>query len=150
MLLVVISCTGSLTTEERKKMRENMEQREIKKVTEAQILEAAMKAGRDLSTRIEKQDKTLSNPAFLDSLSRAHQIEIVSLQTGNKQLRAIEAQILEAYLAASGGENIQMMGTDSLIYTKPIWRERPDGSTEFLKAIGIRMTRKQVIISIQE
>lgn len=130
-------------------MKEGMQQHELKKVSEAQIMDAAMKIGRNLLIIIEKQDRTLNNPKFLDSLSLANKVEIVSLHAGNTQLRAMEKQILEAYLTAPGTDNIQMIA-DSVIYTHPVVRERPDGSTEFLKAIGIRMTRKQVVLSIQE
>jgi len=41
------------------------------------------------------------------------------------------------------------MGNDTLIYTKPLMREHPDGSTEFLKALGIRMLKKQLILTIK-
>jgi len=54
-------------------------------------------------------------------------------------------------MAASGqgSDNIQKIGPDSLLYTKPIMREHPDGSTEFMKALGIRMTRKQIVLTIK-
>ena len=65
-------------------------------------------------------------------------------------MRGVERLVMEAYAEGSGSsDNIQKMGLDSLLYTKPILREHPDGSTEFLKAIGIRMTRKQVVLSIK-
>jgi hypothetical protein len=86
-----------------------------------------------------------------DSLSQAYQIEIVSLQPDNRSMRGVERQLLEAYMnGATSNDNIQKMGTDSLLYTKPILRENPDGSVEFLKALGIRMTRKQVVLSIKD
>jgi hypothetical protein len=63
----------------------------------------------------------------------------------------VEKQLLEAYASqAHDADNVQKMGPDSLLYTKPLMRERPDGSTEFIKAIGIRMTRKEIILSIKE
>lgn len=148
LLLIAVSCTGSLTDEQRQKMRENMELNEIKKVTEVQITEAAFQLGRQVAAEVSKADKTLTNPVALDSIAQVYQVEIISLQESNENLRAIERQILEAYQAAAGSDNLQKQGPDSLIYTKPLWREHPDGSTEFLKALGVRMTRKQIVTAI--
>lgn len=125
-----------------------MAMNEIKKVTEAEVTEAAIRYGQQIAAVVGKGDKTLSNQPFLDSLSRVYQVEIVALQESNPKLRAVEKQILEAYTSGQGSDNIQKMGLDSLLYTKPITREHPDGSTEFIKAIGIRMTRKQIVLTI--
>jgi|GEM_PF-410338 len=149
IVVVLSSCTGTLTDEQRKKMKENMAQGEIKKVTEAEITDATFTWGRKLATTIEKKDRLLTNTPFLDSLARAEGVEIVSLQTNSPGLRHIEKQLLEAYTSSTGGENVQKMGSDSLLYTKPVFREHPDGSTEFLKAIAIRFTRKQIVLSIK-
>ena len=128
-----------------------MEQGQIKKLTESQITEAAFAYGRSVATLVEKKDKLQANSLLIDSIAKANNVEIISLQSDNNQLRGVEKQLLEAYLTGgSSSDNIQKEGTDSLIYTKPILREHPDGSTEFLKAIGIRMTRKQVVLSIEE
>jgi len=122
---------------------------EIKKVTDAEVTEAAIRYGQQIAAVIMREDKTLSNQPFLDSISQVYQVEIVSLQESNQKLRAVENQILEAYSSGQGSDNIQKMGPDSLLYTKPIMREHPDGSTEFMKALGIRMTRKQIVLTIK-
>jgi hypothetical protein len=150
-IVALASCTGSLSDEQRKRIKESMEQGEIKKLSEAQITEAAFAYGRKIASVLDKRDKTLTNTTLLDSLSQAYQIEILSLQPGNQNLRGVERLLLEAYMNGGGAnDNIQKMGADSLLYTKPILREHPDGSTEFLKAIAIRMTRKQVVLSIKD
>lgn len=147
--VMVSSCTGTLTDEQRKKMKENMAQGEIKKVTESEITDATYTWGRKLASAIEKKDRLLTNNTFLDSLAQAEGVEIIALQTSSEGLRVIEKQLLEAYTSSAGGENVQKMGTDSLLYTKPVFRAHPDGSTEFLKAIAIRFTRKQIVLSIK-
>jgi len=155
VLLIVIamsmvSCTGTLSDEQRKRIKESMEQGEIKKISEAQVTEAGFNFGRKVSAIIEKNDKLLMNPALIDSLADAYQVEIISIETGNKNLRSVERQLLEAYLSGNeSDDNIQKMGLDSLLYTKPVLRDNPQGSAEFLKAIGIRMTRKQIVLSIK-
>ncbi|MBK8290001.1 MAG: hypothetical protein IPK96_02615 [Flammeovirgaceae bacterium] len=146
-----IACTGSLTSDQRKKIKENMEQGEIKKVTDVQITEAAFDYGRKIATEILAYDRAFTNLPLQDSLSQLYGVELVSIHESNKSLRAVEKQLLEAYTAqGSNIDNVQKMGSDSLLYTKPLMREHPDGSTEFTKAIGIRMTRKQIILSIKE
>jgi hypothetical protein len=150
ILVLIFSCTGTLTDEQRKKMKENMEMNEIKKATDAEITEAAFQFGRQTALIIQKRDKTLSNQSFLDSLSQALEVEIFALQSGNQNLRSVERQLLEAYTSeVQSSDNIQKMGPDSLLYTKPLVREHPDGSTEFTKAIGIRMTKKQIVLKIK-
>lgn len=143
------SCTGSLTDEQRKKMKDNMALTELKKVTEAEITESAFVWGRKLATTIEKKDRLLSNKLFLDSLAFANHVEILSLQKSQEGLRQIEKQLLDAYSSNTGSDNVQKMGPDSLLYTKPVFREHPDGSTEFLKAIAIRFTRKQLVLALK-
>ncbi len=151
IVVALVSCTGSLSDEQRKRIKESMEQGQIKKLTEAQVTEAAFAYGRKVAIIWDKSDKTLTNNTWQDSLSQAYQIEIVSLKPDNQNMRLVERQLLEAYM--NGGtpdDNIQKMGTDSLLYTKPVLRENPDGSVEFLKVLGIRMTRKQVVLSIKD
>jgi hypothetical protein len=149
--ITIVSCTGSLSESQKKRIKESMEQGEIKKLTESQIIDAALTYGRTTAIIVEQKDKLLSNSMLLDSIAKANRVEIISLQANNPQLRKVERQVLEAYLEGAGAsENVQKMGTDTLIFTKPIFREHPDGSTEFLKAICIRMTRKQVVLSIKD
>jgi hypothetical protein len=148
LMLLAVSCTGSLSDEQRKKIKENMKQGEIKKVTEAEIMEAAFAQGRKVAAQVDRLDKLLMNEKILDSLSSAMHVEIISLQDNNPALRSVEKQLLEAYQSGGTQDNVQRVGPDSLIYTKPIVREHPDGRVEFLKAVGIRMTRKQLVLSI--
>ena len=62
----------------------------------------------------------------------------------------MERQLLEAYQAGTGtSDNIQKMGTDSLLYTKPLMHEH-SGKSEFIKVLGIRITRKQIVLSIKD
>jgi hypothetical protein len=148
---VLVSCTGSLSDSQKKRIKESMEQGQIKKVSEAQVTEVAFAFGRKVAGIVNKSDKNLTNTTLLDSLSKAYQVEIVSLQPDNQTMRSVERKLLEAYMSGgTSNDNIQKMGTDSLLYTMPIVKEKPDGSTEFLKALGIRMTRKQVVLSIKK
>jgi len=54
------------------------------------------------------------------------------------------------YRSALAADNLQKMGNDSLLYTKPMMKERPDGSLEFTKALGLRMHKRPIILSIKD
>lgn len=154
LFLLLAACGGSLSDEQRKKIRENMAAGEIRKVTDAELTEAAFAFGRQIASTVEKSDRTLTNKTFVDSLQNAKNVEIVLLQPGDSMLADVERQIIEAYTSGSGvvqlNDNIQNLHNDTLLYTKPILRELPDGTTEFTRALGIRMPVKSVILSIKD
>jgi hypothetical protein len=154
LLIVLTACGGSLSEEQRKKMRENMEAGEIRKVTDAELTEAAFALGRMIAREVEASGKNLNNKSFVDSLQQELAVNILFLEPGDSMLAEVEKQIIEAYTSGSEvvvlNDNVQDLHNDTLLYTKPILRELPDGSTEFTKALGIRMPVKSVILSIQD
>jgi hypothetical protein len=153
-LFLLCACGGSLSSEQRKKMRESMEAKSIKKISDAELTQAALDYGRSIAGIIESKDKSLNNRKFLDSLEQSFGVEILSMQPTNAELRGIEKKIIEAYTSGTDlsgvGDDLEKMGADSLLYSKPIMLERPDGSLEFEKALAIRMPKKQVILSIKQ
>ena len=147
LLVALVSCTGSLSDEQRKRIKESMEQGEIKKFSEAQITEAAIQYGDSVMAAL-KSDDVVTQKILWDSVFN---VEIILLKEDNPNLRDIERQILGAYVHGGGSEeNIQKMGPDSLLYTMPYLRDLGDGTSVFEYAIGIRMTRKQVVLSIKD
>ncbi|NOS93062.1 MAG: hypothetical protein HOP30_14155 [Cyclobacteriaceae bacterium] len=151
--LSLVACNGTLTEEQKRKIREEREQSQIKKISEADITEAAFANGRIITTLLEKRDKQLKNSALIDSLEKAFNVEIIDMQTNDSTLRAIEQKVIEAYIgggsSASLSDNVQKMGKDSMLYTKPLMLEKKDGSVEFTKALGVRMSKQNVIRSIK-
>lgn len=151
--VMLAGCGGSLSDEQRKQLRENMEAGEIRKVTDAELTEASFNYGRVIARVVEAQDRSLSNRHLLDSLEDAYHVVIVPLVEGDSLMREIESQIIEAYTGAGNHEladNIQKLSPDSVLYTKPLMRERPDGTLEFARALGIRMPVKYIIRSINK
>jgi hypothetical protein len=152
LLLVATACGGSLSDEQRKKMKESMEAGEIRKVTDAELTEAAFEFGRMISAVIEKNDPLLANSKLIDSLEQEFDVRILALQPSDTMLLTVEKQIIEAYTSGSGvvhlSDNIQRMSNDSLLYTQPVVRELPDGSSQFEHALGIRMPVKSVVLSM--
>jgi hypothetical protein len=152
LLTILTACGGTLSDEQRKKLKEGIKKNAIIKVTEAEITDAAFTMGRSLARRMEKT--TPANRKLVDSLQRTFNVTIFALHPGDSLLLEIEKQIVEAYTSASGqaqlSDNIQRIGKDSVLYTKPIMVTLPDGSLQFNYALGIRIPKKQVVLSIQQ
>jgi hypothetical protein len=150
-LLILAGCGGTLTDEQRKQMRENMEAGEIRKVTDAQLTDAAFAFGRKISGLVQTSG---SNVAVIDSLEQEFGVKILLLEPADSMLAEVEQQLIEAYTSGSGvvelTDNVQNMHNDTLLYTKPVLRELPDGTTEFTRALGIRMPVKAVVLSIED
>jgi len=131
-----------------------MEAKSIKKISDVELTEAALNYGRSIANAIELRDKSLNNKIFLDSLGKSFGVQIFSMRPNDSFLRGVERKVIEAYTSGSDlsgiSDDLQKMGTDSLIYTKPLFTERPDGSLEFTRALGIRIPKKQVILSIKQ
>jgi len=130
-----------------------MEARDLKKISDAELTEAALVYGRSIAKAIELRDKSLNNREFLDSLGKSFGVQILSMHPNDSLLRGVEKKIIEAYTSGSDlsgiGDNLQKMGADSLLYSKPLMIERPDGSLEFDKALAIRIAKKQVILAVK-
>ena len=152
-LILLASCGGNLSDEQRKKMRERMKGDEIKRVTEGELIAAAFEYGRAIATVIEKRDPAMANKTLIDSLESAFEVKISAIQPGDSMLLAIESQLIEAYTSAGQAQvadDIQKLGTDSVLYTKPIMHERPDGTLEFTRALSIHMPTRSVVLSIED
>lgn len=127
---------------------------EIKRVTEGELMSAAFDYGRSISAVIEKRDPAMVNQALIDSLEGAFNVTIMSIQPGDSLLLSVEQQLIEAYASSAGQvdvpDDVQKIGADSILYTKPIMRERPDGSVEFTRALSIHMPTRSVVLSIED
>ncbi len=151
--LMAFGCNGKLTDEQKRKIKEERADSQLKKITEAEITEAAFVYGRSLAQVIEQNDKSLLTKSVIDSLEAAYSVEIIELKTNDSTLRAIEKRVIEAYVgggdATALSDNIQKTTGDSILYTKPLMLQQADGSVLFSKALGIRMSKKQVVRSIK-
>lgn len=152
LLLAIFACQGRLTDEQKKEMREGMKAHEIVKISDAEITEAAFQYGRTISEKVQVGDSSLADKAdLIKKLQEQYHVKIYPLASGDSLLREIEQQLIEAYTSAAEIEmtdNIQKIGTDSLLYTLPIMETQSDGSVAFKYALGIKMTKKEVILSM--
>jgi hypothetical protein len=149
--IILTACEGKLSDKQRKEMREAQKQQEIKIVTDAQIMEAALAHGKMVLASIENSGKNAAQKT--DSIGKATKSIVRWLEPSSTNARLIENQLIEAYLvsAATGSspENIQETENDSLVYTKPVIREMPDGSVTVKGMWSIWFSKKQIVASIE-
>lgn len=150
----LVSCGGSLTPEQRAKAKKAIKDGQIKRITPAEITEATVLIGNAIAKQVNDTDPFLNNTAFIDSLSSANRVKIYALRPDRCGLSKEELSIAEAYKAqgdiAGVDENVQQLPGDSMLYTLPVGNERPDGSQPFSHAIAIKMSIKQIVLSIEK
>jgi len=153
VLLLFVSCGGSLTTEQREKARKAIEEGQIKRVTPAQLTEAALAFAKPIADQIVEQDPYFNDSAFIDSLAASREVSVYALRTGAQGLDQKESEILDAYTSEDDlgnvNDNVQTIG-DTLLFTRAITKERPDGSRPFSHAIAIKMSVRTVVNSIKQ
>lgn len=154
LLFFAAACGGKLTKEEREKLHQGMASQEIRRVTEAEMQEAGMRLGAEIMKDVEKVDKHLLKKREIDSLSAARGVIVFALTPDKAMLQKIEHDLIEAYVAGAVAgvavDNLQALGTDSLLFTRPVFRLHPDGSQEFSHAIAIRIAKSTVVLSIPQ
>jgi hypothetical protein len=141
---LLIACGGGLTDEQRKKIKKEMETSQIKRVSEAEILEAASAKGRELV-------KLISDKNSVDSLGKAHDVKISWLEPGEGNKGEVESQLIEAYINNLNGavrDNVQRIGNDSLLYTLPVIEKQADGSDVVKGIWSIYLSRKQLVLGL--
>lgn len=149
--ILAVGCTGSLTEEQRKAVKEDMESHAIKKVSDAEITEAAFSKGRSMIALLEsyKNDSTR-----IDSLIDANNGKVRWLVPGSANALEVEQQLIEAYVASASGDaqdNVQKIRTtdgtqgDSILYSKPVVIKRQDGTDVLTGVWNIWLSRKELI-----
>jgi hypothetical protein len=151
LMIILIGCGGSLSDDQRKRIKEDMQQHQIVKVTDAEITEAAFAKGRQIMKGLNTKG---DNAKMMDSLSKINHATIKFLVPGAANALEIENQLIEAYLASdvNGGmeSNVQRLGADSLLYTQPLTEKMKDGA-ETVKGIwSIRLSKKDLILGMRK
>lgn len=128
-----------------------MSTQDIRRVTDVELQESALACGKSVIHDLEKVNFPTANKSQIDSLSQHYKVRIFAIHTADKQLSEIERQLVDAYVASAGkasDDNLQKVGTDSLLYTKPFFKEKPDGTLQFNYAIGVMISKKVVVLSM--
>lgn len=151
LLFLIAACEGKLSDQQRKDIREAQKMQEIKIVTEAEITSAALEQGKKI---LEVVEGCGNDPLKTDSIGRVKNASIRWLEPGAKNAKLIENQLIEAYLLSAidgrAQENIQKHGNDSLIFTKPVFDEMPDGTVNVKGMWSVWLSKKQIVLSIDK
>jgi hypothetical protein len=155
-LVALMSCGGSLSDEQRKRLHDGMEQQKIVKMNDSEIVSAALEQGRAFYNAMEKLS---FNSIKTDSAARIYGVRVVQLDINSANAKEMEKQLLDAYIsaAATGSmpDNIQKIRKsnegdyDSLIYSKPIVTTK-DGVENVTGVWNIYLAKKQVIITVSK
>lgn len=152
LIFFLIACGGKLKDNQRRQFKEGMEATKIRQISEGEILDVAFSYGKEVAKAVERTDRYLLQKSKIDSLDSNYKVKIYSLNTSNNSMSEIEKQILDAYKHGNnkGSDNIQKLDSDSLLFTRPVFRSHPDGSEEFLNAIAIKIPQKVIVLSINK
>lgn len=147
---LVLGCGGKLSDEQRQRIRQDMKEGEIKKVSEAEFMDAAFRYGRKVKEIIVAKDPDFNNAKVIDSLATAFGVVVKSLHEGTSLL-PIEKQVFAAYQHSPlpGNDNVQKIAGDSILFTWPVSKQQE--GTWVLSHVGaLRISNKQIILSIED
>jgi hypothetical protein len=153
-LLIGMGCGGSLSDEQRKQLRNGMEEQQIVKLSDSEIVTASLDRGRAI---FEALEGVKFSPAKVDSIGRAYQVKLHWIVPGSGDALEIENQVIEAYVigAETGSmqDNIQKlrsapeaMDYDSLMYSRPVVTSMADGAVNVEGVWNIYLAKKDVIL----
>ncbi|MGE0770558.1 MAG: hypothetical protein AB7K37_02515 [Cyclobacteriaceae bacterium] len=148
---IISGCGGKLSDEQRQRIRQDMKEGEIKKVSEAEFTEAAFRYGRKVKEMIAEKDPHFKNAQFIDSLAGRLGVVVKSLKEGDS-LRQIEKQVFAAYQNSPlpGNDNVQKIAGDSILFTWPVPVKHDDGTLVLSHVGALRISNKQIILSIED
>jgi hypothetical protein len=154
-LIVLTACGGRLSDEQRKRLHEGMEEQKIVKLSDADIVTAALNHGQTVFATLQK---VKFDSAKVDSIANQYEVKIHWTVPGKNTADLIEQQLIEAYVAGmvtgSVQDNIQKLYTDdrqteyeTLLYSKPIVMPMPDGVEQLQGVWHIYITKKQAVLA---
>ncbi|QOI96871.1 MAG: hypothetical protein HRU69_04905 [Flammeovirgaceae bacterium] len=149
-LFILAACGGNLSDEQRRQLRDAQQLQAIRKIPEAELLTEAFDRGRKIVRILQSRQPRAQQ---LDSISKAYLAVIRWRELSASNALDIEQQVIEAYLAAAGSgapvaDNVQRISTDSLLYTMPLTRYRPDSVLEVTGVWSIRMAIRDVVLGM--
>lgn len=153
LALVLFSCGGQLSDEQRKAMREKMEENKIVRVTDLEITEAAFHEGRRV---VAVMDSLGADSARREAFAKSYKGDIRFVTPDANTIRVLEQQLIDAYLSDSSGapqDNVQNVRNksgevDSILYTKPVMRTLPDGRDELVGVWNVWISKRELVKEI--
>ena len=154
VMVLAMGCGGSLSDEQRRKLREGMDQQQIMKLSDSEITTASLELGRDIYANLEEVGFDASKT---DSIAAVFRVKLHHLKPGSPDALEVENQVIEAYvLGAETGatqDNIQKIRKlssdddyDSLLYSRPVITQQADGSLLVDGVWNIYLAKRDVIL----
>ncbi|MBL0741901.1 hypothetical protein [Chryseolinea lacunae] len=155
-LLALAACGGKLTDEQRQKLHEGMDQHKIVKLSDSEIMTAALDQGRAVFAGLEQ---IRFSPEKVDSIAKHHHAKVRWIVPGSGNALEVESQLIEAYVigaeTGSTQDNIQKLyhagkqeDYDSVLYSRPIVSPLPDGAVNVDGVWNIYLSKKNVILAL--
>lgn len=149
LVAILSACGGTISDEQRKQMLKAKEEQAIVRVTDVQIMEAAFEKGRKAVNGLTES----ATSQELKQLSENLDVKIRWLAPGASHAMEIEKQLIDAYINSvlmgeEQKDNVQKIGTDSLLYTKPVVITRADSSIEVKGTWNVWISKKELILSM--
>lgn len=114
-VFLFVRCGGSLSDEQRKAFKKEMEARQIKKVSEDEIFAKAFEMGRAYASHL--------NTGNADSIAKSNGVAITFADSLSSGLNEAQKSLLEAYKYTPNvsdlNDNVQSAG-DTIIYSAPV------------------------------
>ncbi|HMQ00408.1 MAG TPA: hypothetical protein PKC24_11555 [Cyclobacteriaceae bacterium] len=151
---LLIGCSGSLSDEQRKQLKEQMQARKIQKISEGEIMEAALKQARTIIKQMAEEIdfSEAANTMELARLSEKYEVKISWVDDAIEIINEKEQQIYQAYqsMPADGraDDNLQKLGSEEFLYTTPVFTQQESEAMEFKGMWSITLSRRQVILSM--
>jgi uncharacterized membrane protein len=154
IILGLAACGGKLSDEQRKRLREGMEDQKIVKLSDSEIVSAGLEQGQTIFAALQSIQFDTTK---IDSLEKRYEVKIHYSVPGDSNSDQIQQQLIEAYIAgmATGSlqDNIQKLykddtqnAYDMLLYSKPVVSPMPDGVEKLDGVWHIYLSKKQIIL----
>ncbi|MEJ7643034.1 MAG: hypothetical protein WKF87_00435 [Chryseolinea sp.] len=158
LVVILTGCGGSLSDEQRKKLREGMEDQTIKMIPDAEIVTASLDEGRLIFAALEKVG---FDSVKCDSIANQSAVRLRWVKAGSPGAMEVEAQLIQAYVTGaetgSTQDNIQKLRNspqseqyDTLLYSRPVLTPLPDGAVNVQGVWNIYMAKKDIVKGYKE
>jgi len=152
--VLLTACGGSLSDDQRKRLHEGIDKQKIVKLSDSEIMSAALDQGRVI---FEALDKLKFDSSKVDSVAKKYEVKIRWLTPGTNSALEVENQLIEAYVVGAETGSIQdnVQGLhgpnatdyDSLLYSRPVVTPMPDGAVNVEGVWNIYMAKKTIVLS---
>jgi hypothetical protein len=136
---LLVACGPGLTEEQKRKIKAEMEAGQVKRVSEAQIMEAALQQGKSLVSTANASAAISAQNEF-GKAQKLTQMPSYASET--------ESLVWEAMKEKSVSENVQKIDVDTLLYTTPVWGKNKIGQDSVIAIWRVALSKKQIVLKL--